>query len=76
MDIVATNKTPIWDSEQKKFVAEEDKEEKETTSLEEEISFMRTKKTATPINLTDEDEDLPITNVGGDDEDDDDELPF
>jgi hypothetical protein len=37
---------------------------------------MRTKKTATPINLTDEDDDLPITNVGGDDEDDDDELPF
>jgi hypothetical protein len=76
LEIVATNKTPIWDSELSKFVAEEDKEEKETTSLEEEISFMRTKKTATPINLTDEDDDLPITNVGGDDEDDDDELPF
>jgi hypothetical protein len=42
LDIVATNKTPIWDSEQKKFVAEEDKEEKETASLSEEINMMRT----------------------------------
>ena len=40
LEIVATNKTPIWDSEQKIYVAEEDKEEAESASLEKEISFM------------------------------------
>ena len=48
VNIVAEQKTPVWDSELKKFVAEEDKEEKETASLEEEINMME--------GLTEEDE--------------------
>ena len=40
LNIVAVNKTPIWDSEQSKYVAEEDREEKETASLEDEINLM------------------------------------
>ena len=38
LEIVSKNMTPVWDSEQSKYVAEEDREEKETASLEEEIS--------------------------------------
>ena len=34
LEIVAKNMTPIWDSEQSKYVAEEEKEENETASLE------------------------------------------
>ena len=41
LEIVAKNMTPIWDSEQSKYVAEEEKEENETASLSEEISFLR-----------------------------------
>ena len=73
LEIVATNKTPIWDSEQSKFVAEEDKEEKETASLEEEISLMKSK--VTSKSFTEESSDLEITEFDGDSEEDDD-LPF
>lgn len=77
LDIVATNKTPIWDSEQKKFVAEEDKEEKETASLTEEINMMRneTVKSFESEYNSDEDEDEDDVEVSNLD-DDDDELPF
>jgi hypothetical protein len=69
VNIVAEQKTPVWDSELKKFVAEEDKEEKETASLEEEINMME--------GLTEEDENkLEVEAVALDSEDDDDELPF
>ena len=77
LDIVATNKTPIWDSEQKKFVAEEDKEEKETASLSEEINMMKSE-TFKSTDLVsqdvsdDEDDDFAATSLDGDD----DELPF
>ena len=67
--IVAEQKTPVWDSELKKFVAEEDKEEKETASLEEEINMME--------GLTEEDEnELEVEAVSLDSDDSDDELPF
>ena len=78
LEIVATNKTPIWDSEQKKFVAEEDKEEKETASLTDEINMMRTETTksfeSNYNNDDDEDDDdeIQVSNL----DDDDDELPF
>ena len=77
LEIVATNKTPIWDSEQKKFVAEEDKEEKETASLTEEINMMRTESSKSFESEydggDDEDTDFEVTSL---DSDDDDELPF
>ena len=41
LEIVAKNLSPVWDSEQSKYVAEEEKEEKETASLEEEINLLR-----------------------------------
>jgi len=78
LEIVATNKTPIWDSEQKKFVAEEDKEEKETASLSEEINMMRTETTKSfesDYNNDDDDEDFD-NDVEVSSLDDDDELPF
>ena len=71
LDIVATNKTPVWDSEQKKFVAEEDKEEKETASLTEEINMMRTETTTSFENDYSSDNDVEVSNL-----DDGDELPF
>jgi hypothetical protein len=76
LEIVATNKTPIWDSEQKKFVAEEDKEEKETASLSEEINMMRNESTKSfeseySTDTDDEAEDVEISSL-----EDDDELPF
>jgi hypothetical protein len=75
LEIVATNKTPIWDSEQKKFVAEEDKEEKETASLTDEINMMRTetsKSFESEYDSEDEDTDFGVTSLDSDD----DELPF
>jgi hypothetical protein len=76
LEIVATNKTPIWDSEQKKFVAEEDKEEKETASLTEEINMMRTESSKSFESeydgVEDEDTDFEVTSLDSDD----DELPF
>ena len=69
VNIVAEQKTPVWDSELKKFVAEEDKEEKESASLEEEINMME--------GLTEEDEnELEVEAVSLDSDDDNDELPF
>jgi hypothetical protein len=68
VNIVAEQKTPVWDSELKKFVAEEDKEEKETASLEEEINMME--------GLTDEDESELEVEATSLDSDDEDELPF
>jgi hypothetical protein len=77
LEIVATNKTPIWDSEQKKFVAEEDKEEKETASLSEEINMMRTESTKSFESVYNSDDDFnnnpEVSSLG---DDDDDELPF
>lgn len=69
VNIVAEQKTPVWDSELKKFVAEEDKEEKETASLEEEINMME--------GFSDEDEnELEVESVALNEDEDDDELPF
>jgi len=69
VNIVAEQKTPVWDSELKKFVAEEDKEEKETASLEEEINMME--------GFSDEDEnELEVEAVALNEDEDDDELPF
>ena len=68
VNIVAEQKTPVWDSELKKFVAEEDKEEKETASLEEEINMME--------GLTEEDENKLEVEAVALDYEDDDELPF
>ena len=67
VNIVAEQKTPVWDSELKKFVAEEDKEEKETASLEEEINMMD--------GFTDDDE-KELETMSLENDDDDDELPF
>ena len=75
LEIVATNKTPIWDSEQKKFVAEEDREEKETASLSEEINMMRTETSKSFEEDYDDESDtttIESTSLDGDD----DELPF
>ena len=79
LDIVAKNMTPVWDSEQSKYVAEEEREEKETASLEDEINFMRDTNTSTntttnTYDTSDEDEDtVTVTNL---DEDNGDDLPF
>ena len=66
LEIIATNKTPIWDSEQKIYVAEEDKEEAESVSLEKEISYMS--------STDDSNEDVVVTDLGTDSNED--ELPF
>ena len=66
LEIMATNKTPIWDSEQKIYVAEEDKEEAESVSLEKEISYMS--------STDDSNEDVVVTDLGTDSNED--ELPF
>jgi hypothetical protein len=75
LEIVATNKTPIWDSEQKKFVAEEDREEKETASLSEEINMMRTETSKSFENDYDDNDETDSFDVTSLDSDDD-ELPF
>tara|TARA_B100000963_G_scaffold184546_1_gene160392 strand:+ start:8953 stop:9843 length:891 start_codon:yes stop_codon:yes gene_type:complete len=74
LEIVAKNMTPIWDSEQSKYVAEEEKEENETASLEEEITFMReeSKSTTTSENVTSTNDEVESTSL----EDDNDDLPF
>ena len=69
LEIIATNKTPIWDSEQKIYVAEEDKEEAESASLEKEISFM------SDTSESSEKEDVFVTDLNSKDSDED-ELPF
>jgi hypothetical protein len=74
LEIVAKNMTPIWDSEQSKYVAEEEKEENETASLEQEITFMRQESnTTTPTNVnTTTNDEVETTSL----EDDGDDLPF
>ena len=70
LDIVAKNMTPIWDSELSKYVAEEEKEETETASLEEEINLLKNDGN----NLSDDSkEDVVVTTL---DDDEADELPF
>jgi len=70
LNIVATNKTPVWDSEQSKYVAEEDREEKETASLEEEINLMSNGSEHIFGSDTSNNDDVDS------DDDSDDELPF
>jgi len=71
LEIVAKNLSPVWDSELSKYVAEEEKEESETASLEEEINLLRDNTTDTPStngvteevvveNLEEETDDLPF----------------
>ena len=76
LEIVAKNMTPVWDSEQSKYVAEEEREESETASLEEEITYLReesnTTSTTTITSNEDEDE-VTVTNLESGDSDD---LPF
>tara|TARA_B100000963_G_C22516158_1_gene620787 strand:- start:530 stop:1123 length:594 start_codon:yes stop_codon:yes gene_type:complete len=73
LEIVAKNMTPVWDSEQSKYVAEEEREESETASLEEEITFLREESNTPQVESSNEDDDeVTVTNLetGGDD------LPF
>jgi hypothetical protein len=63
--------TPIWDSELSKYVAEEEKNENETASLEEEINFLREDKPKSDFEKTDNDE-VETTTL----DDDSDDLPF
>ena len=75
LEIVAKNMTPIWDSELSKYVAEEEKEENETASLEEEINFLRDEPTSTVSENTtsnDDSDSVESTSL----EDDGDDLPF
>ena len=75
LEIVAKNMTPIWDSELSKYVAEEEKEENETASLEEEINFLRDEPTSTVSENTTSNGDsdsVESTSL----EDDGDDLPF
>ena len=74
LEIVAKNMTPIWDSEQGKYVSEEEKEDNETASLEEEITFMREQSNTDTSTKTDVDENLVETTSL--DEGSDDDLPF
>lgn len=74
LEIVAKNMTPIWDSEQSKYVAEEEKEENETASLEEEISFMRGENNYSDNNEnTNNDNGVETTSL---DDNSGDDLPF
>ncbi len=70
LEIVAKNMTPVWDSELTKYVAEEEKEEKETASLEEEINLLKNDNGLSEDLETDE---VLTTTL---DENTDDDLPF
>jgi len=70
LEIVAKNLTPVWDSELTKYVAEEEKEEKETASLEEEINLLKNDNGLSEDLETDE---VLTTTL---DENSDDDLPF
>ena len=72
LEIVAKNMTPIWDSELSKYVAEEEKEESETASLEDEINLLKDEVTTTPVSTTDSDK-VDVTVLDNDETDD---LPF
>jgi len=71
LEIVAKNLSPVWDSELSKYVAEEEKEEKETASLEEEINLLKNGADGLEEATS---EDVLVTNLSEDTEDDD--LPF
>ena len=70
LDIVAKNMTPIWDSGLSKYVAEEEKEETETASLEDEINLL--KNDVTTNTLENDGDGVDTTTL----ETNDDELPF
>lgn len=72
LEIVAKNMTPIWDSELSKYVAEEEKNENETASLEEEINFLREDKPKSEIDTLSNSEDVETTSLDNDSDD----LPF
>jgi hypothetical protein len=72
LEIVAKNLSPVWDSELSKYVAEEEKEEKETASLEEEINLLKNGEDVLGDETSDNAEVL-VTNLSEDTEDD---LPF
>jgi len=72
LEIVAKNLSPVWDSELSKYVAEEEKEEKETASLEEEINLLKNGEDVLGDEVSDNAEVL-VTNLSEDTEDD---LPF
>ena len=71
LDIVAKNLTPLWDSELSKYVAEEEKEEKETASLEEEINLLKNGEDSLDEETS---KDVLVTNLSEDTDEDD--LPF
>jgi len=71
LEIVAKNLTPVWDTEQSKYVAEEEKEEKETASLEEEINLLRDNENE--VTDTTLEKDVNVTTL---DEEETDDLPF
>jgi len=78
LEIVSKNMTPVWDSEQGKYVAEEDREEKETASLEDEITFLReessqTSTTTTPTTTPTNEDEVTVTSLDSGNSDD---LPF
>jgi len=74
LEIVAKNMSPVWDSELSKYVAEEEKEESETASLEEEINFLREDTTpSTNGTNTEGDEGVLVEDLNDDETDD---LPF
>jgi len=70
LDIVAKNMTPIWDSGLSKYVAEEEKEETETASLEDEINLL--KNDVVTNTLENDGDGVDTTTL----ETNDDELPF
>ena len=75
LEIVAKNMSPIWDSELSKYVAEEEKEEKETASLEDEINLLQNSNvtsTSTNGELTNTTE-ADVTSLDSSETDD---LPF
>lgn len=71
VEIVAKQMTPVWDSELKKYVAEEDREEKEVADLEEEIVMFTSNN-----DSSDDDDETGVEVESLTSNDDDDELPF
>jgi hypothetical protein len=72
LEIVSKNMTPVWDSEQSKYVAEEDREERETADLSQEISFLRQDTTTDTTPSVDSTDDVETTSL----ETGSDDLPF
>ena len=71
LEIVAKNLSPVWDSELSKYVAEEEKEESETASLEEEINLLRDD-TTDNLSTNGVTEEVVVENL----EEETDDLPF